>query len=67
MARIIEGYVFMSAAEAGLGSEHFAGVTEALAENNARAEARSDQELLDMANSLLKKEGSPLLTIEELR
>ena len=65
MARIIEGYMFMTAEEAGLGPEHYAGCDEACRE--IEAEPLSDEDALRIANLYRSRERLPPLTWEEFK
>ena len=57
--------VIMTAEEAGLGPEHYAGCDEACLE--IEAEPLSDEEALRLANLCRNREGLPPLTWEELK
>ena len=61
--------VIMTAEEAGLGPEHFAGVEEAFQEAvaNKADSIYTEEVLFNMTNDLLKKEGKPVFSLEEYK
>ena len=66
MAFRVGGLVFLSD-EDGLGPEHFIGVEEAAQEIEREAASLTAEQLLNMANESCKRNGQPLVTLEDIK
>ena len=67
MAVVIDGIIFESAIEAGLGPEHFAGVEERWQEAMSEADKYSDESMLIAVNKARKECGESLINLEEYK